>query len=266
MCYRYSNLDEETRFRKSTKRYLKNFRIESVNGPFSFIHSNGFSHEKLPTITMECPEDITYMHWGLIPFFTKTKEDKETLWKRGYTLNARGEEIFTKPSFRGPIKDKRCLIPATGFFEWRNYNGIKYPYLVQLINPDFEDDTTPFCFAGVYDRWVDKTTGELIEGFAIVTTAANSLMKRIHVNIDRPDEGGRQPVIVLPNDYENWLSPNATFENLERIIEPVQSEIIRAYTITKDITRRGFDLTNPSLLSHVSYDNLPGCTFNIPNL
>ena len=215
---------------------------------FTFYHTNGFAHEQLPVVTQTTPTDISYMHWGLIPAGVKSKDDKIKYWKMGYTLNARSEEIFTTWSFKENIKGHRCLIPATGFFEWREFNGEKYPYLIQVKDPDFPDDTTPFCFAGVYDHWADKETGEVIDGFAIITTGANPMMKTIHVNVKREDAGGRMPVIVSPANYAAWLNPDTSAEDLVKIMKPYPEKYMQAYTISKLITSRKIDPNAPETL------------------
>ena len=223
---------------------------------FEFFHTNGFAHEELPVITQEKPDEISYMYWGLIPSGVKSHADKVKYWKMGYTLNARSEEIFQTWSFKNNIKDHRCLIPATGFFEWRDVGKEKYPYLIQLKSSDFPDDTESFCFAGVYDHWIDKDTGEVIDGFAIITVEANPMMKNIHVNLKRPDNGGRMPVIIEEKDYDTWLSPKATFEDLDNIMQPYDQEKMQAYTISKMITSRSIDPNAPETLQFYLYPEL----------
>jgi putative SOS response-associated peptidase YedK len=262
MCYRYSNAQQERDFRKSMKNIRSQFSETESGEPFSFNHANGFSHGKLPVVAQIAPDDLSFMHWGLIPFFTKTEEDKVKLWKRGWTLNARAEEIFTKNSWREPIKKKRCLIPATGFIEWRDIADVKYPYLVRCTNSHFPDDVQPFCLAGVYDTWTDKATGSTIDSFAIITTEANDLMKQVHVNPSREDGGARMPVIVRPESYNTWLGTDTTFEQLEAIMAGLESKELCAYTISKDITKRGFDFSDNGFLAHQPYE-IEGSSFNL---
>jgi len=259
MCYRFANIQEEEEFRAKMRALGKVFKDKpNPDKKFKFFHTNGFGHEELPVITQAKPDEINHMYWGLIPAGTKNKEDKIKYWKMGYTLNARSESIFTTWSFKHNIKEHRCLIPATGFFEWREFEGNKYPYLIQVRSKEYFDDTTAFCFAGVYDHWVDKESGEVIDGFAIITTEANPMMKQIHVNLKREDEGGRMPVIVAPEDYNTWLNPDATFEDLERIMQPYPEDQMQAYTISKDITSRKINPDRPETLDYVGYNELRG--------
>lgn len=265
MCYRFSNVQEESDFRRAVKNVLSGFSTTLSKGKrFLFYHSNGFAHEQLPVISQENPNDLTWMYWGLIPSGVKSKADKEKYWKMGYTLNARSEEIFQTWSFKNAVKDKRCLIPATGFFEWREFNKKKYPYLIQVKSSVFPDDVEPFCFAGVYDRWVDESTGEIIEGFAIITTEANEMMKQIHVNLSRPDGGSRMPVIIHQSEYLKWLNPLATFEDLTEIMMPFDENAMQAYTISKDITSKGAEPNKPETLNFHPFDELSTTTeFNL---
>ena len=86
--------------------------------------------------------------------WTKSLDDAKKI--RTQTLNARSETVFEKPSFRASITKKRCLIPASGFYDWRDYNSKKYPYYIYL------KDRELFSFAGIYESWTDRETGELI--------------------------------------------------------------------------------------------------------
>ena len=264
MCYRFSNIQEEKEFREHMRQLGKIFKhtTEEAQGRFSFFHTNGFAHEKLPVISEEKPDVISYMNWGLIPSKTKTRADKDKIWKMGYTLNARSEEIFTTWSFKDNIRSHRCLVPATGFFEWRDYNKVKYPYLIQVHKAE---EFQSFFFQGIYDYWTDKETGEHFESFSILTCAANPMLKKVHVNLSRPDLGGRMPVIIADNDFDKWLNPDATEKDIKELMKPYPEEQMYAYTISKDITSRKVNPDRAETLSHVHYDELKEeSSFNAP--
>lgn len=265
MCYRYSNAQEETEFRRHMKSLGRVFRQDIESGKkFFFYHSNGFSHEQLPVITQEKPDDLTWKYWGLIPTALKSRADKDKYWKMGFTLNAREEEITKTWSFKYSIRERRCLVPATGFFEWRDFKGIKYPYLIQVKASKYPDETEPFCFAGIYDRWEDKVIGDVIESFALITTEANYMMKQVHVNLTRPDQGGRMPVILPPKDYGDWLNPDTKIEDVQAMLQPYDEEKMEAYTISKQITSRKVDPNNPETLKFTPYSELGAETaFNL---
>ncbi len=124
------------------------------------------------------------LRWGVVPFWADDL-------KIGYKLiNARSDGIATKPSFRDALKKRRCLIVATGFYEWRTEGKAKLPLHI------FRDDHRPIAFAGLWERW---TKGEApVESCTIVTTDANKFMEPLH---------NRMPVILEPKDYDQWLGP-----------------------------------------------------------
>ncbi|MGH8651638.1 MAG: SOS response-associated peptidase [Gammaproteobacteria bacterium] len=130
--------------------------------------------------------ELVTLHWGLIPLWAKEP-------KTGYsTINARAETVATKPSFRHALRQRRCLIAADGFYEWKRLDGRKQPYYIRL------KDRQPFAFAGLWEHW--EGGGEIIDSCAIIVTQANELIGAIH---------DRMPVILDPADYELWLDPDA---------------------------------------------------------
>ena len=150
---------------------------------------NGFSHPLNAVITNEQVDEIDLLQWGLIPHWAKDRSFQKN------TLNARMETIHEKPSFRDCV-NKRCVIPADGFFEWKwldEKGKQKEKYFIHLPWEEL------FGLAGLWSSWVDKSTGELIKSFSILTTEANDLMAEIH-NIKK-----RMPVIILPENKKDWL-------------------------------------------------------------
>lgn len=123
------------------------------------------------------------VRWGLIPGWVKDPRTFSTL------INARSESVAEKPSFRGAIRHKRCLVPADGFYEWTGPKGKRQPHLIRLR------DHAPFAFAGIFDHWLGADGSE-IETMAILTTAASGEMAPIH---------DRMPVVLDPADYGRWL-------------------------------------------------------------
>ncbi|MDP2640060.1 MAG: SOS response-associated peptidase [Betaproteobacteria bacterium] len=122
--------------------------------------------------------------WGLIPHWAKDK----TIGYR--TINARGESVAAKPAFRAAFRQRRCLVPATGFYEWKVEDGGKQPYLIRPRSGGL------FSFAGLWESWTGPE-GEL-RSFTIVTTGPNELMARIH---------DRMPAIIARAQYARWLDP-----------------------------------------------------------
>jgi putative SOS response-associated peptidase YedK len=166
-----------------------NAKIDNISNFKPQENINGFSYPLNPVIVDDKPEIITQFNWGLIPSWSKDDEIRK------YTLNARIETIDEKPSFKNSI-NKRCLIIANGFYEWQwldSKGKNKEKYEIGIGNDEL------FSFAGIYSQWVDTTTGEIKNTYAIVTTEANELMAEIH-NIKK-----RMPVILKQEDELKWL-------------------------------------------------------------
>lgn len=161
---------------------------------------------------------LQLMHWGLIPYWAKDADI-------GYKLiNARGETIAEKPAFRSAFKFRRCLIPVSGFYEWKAEGRQKYPWYVSLKSGE------PMAIAGLWETWSPKD-GEVIESCSIITTGANELMAPIH---------DRMPVILDPDQWETWLSPNEKrADHLQPMIHPHESESMQAWPVTQDLNKVG---------------------------
>ena len=129
-------------------------------------------------------EAIT-MRWGLIPSWAGDPAMGMKL------INARSETVAEKPSFRKSFRERRCLVPADGYYEWKREGSRKQPYHIRL------NSERPFAFAGLWDRWTGAD-GKTIESCAIVTTTPNERLTSIH---------DRMPVILPPLAYEPWLDP-----------------------------------------------------------
>ena len=129
---------------------------------------------------------LAWLRWGLIPSWAKD----ESIGSR--MINARAETLTEKPSFKGLLRSKRCLIVADGFYEWKQENGSKIPMYMTLKSGE------PFAFAGLWDLW-KSPDGEHIRSCTIITTEPNDLVAPIH---------NRMPAILLPGAYADWLDPD----------------------------------------------------------
>ena len=158
------------------------------------------------------------MRWGLIPSWAKDVTIGNKL------ANARGETVAEKPSFRSAFKHRRCLIPASGFYEWKTESGIKYPWYVSLKS------SSPLAFAGLWEIWHPEDGGP-IESCCIITTAANSLMEPIH---------DRMPVILTPDQWATWLSPqeHQAAKQLQ-MIHPCDPDSLQVWQVTRELNRVG---------------------------
>jgi len=126
----------------------------------------------MPIVVSNSPNRIEIMRWGLVPAWAKDP-------KMGYRMiNARAETVATKPAFRRPFLTRRCLVPATGFFEWQKRGASKAPYCIRLKGQ------AVFAFAGLYDVWLDAEGREL-KTYTIITTTPNGLLAPIHAGDSR---------------------------------------------------------------------------------
>ena len=151
---------------------------------------NGFTFPQTPVITNKDKNKIQLFNWGLIPHWAKDDSIRKN------TLNARSETIHEKPSFR-QVVNNRCLVLSDGFFEWQwldEKGKKKQKYEITLPSNEL------FAFAGLWSEWVDKTTGELINSYAILTTEANETMSRIH------NSKKRMPMILSRDNERSWIN------------------------------------------------------------
>ena len=128
--------------------------------------------------------ELAMLRWGLVPFWAKDLKVGTTM------INARSEGIEAKPAFREAVKSRRCVVPATGFFEWQGEPGRKQPYAITV------PEMPVFGFAGLWERW-RPAEGEPVETFTIATADANESVARIH---------DRMPVILPLDAVETWLT------------------------------------------------------------
>lgn len=171
--------------------------------------------QDVPIVVRESPNRAVMMRWGLIPFWAKDPKIGNRL------INATAETLATKPAFRVSLKRKRCLVPATGFYEWKRTDEGKEPYYVRL------KDGSYFTFAGLYDRWIDPKTGKETPSFTIVTTVPNGLMETIH---------NRMPVMLREDDESEWLSNEPLPEDdLKRLFKPFPARSMEAYRVSTDV-------------------------------
>lgn len=154
--------------------------------------------------------ELIKLRWGLIPFWAKDS-------KIGYRMiNARAETVTEKPAFRNAFKKHRCLIPADGFYEWKQEKGGKQPFFIH------RQDNEPLGFAGLWEHWEGEEG--VIESCTIIVTAANETLKDVH---------DRMPVILSPKNYDAWLSPeNQNREMLQALLKPFSDNVLEAYPVS----------------------------------
>lgn len=158
---------------------------------------------------------IEQFRFGLVPFWAK---DVKSAAK--YSLiNAKSEEVQEKRSYKQAFENRRCIVPLTGFFEWkRESNGPKRPFDIHLKGRKI------MSVAGVWEHWESKDTDEVVESFSILTVGPNELMKEIH---------NRMPVILSKQDETQWLDPeNKNIESLKKVLTPYSSKEMEAIEIS----------------------------------
>ena len=185
-------------------------------------HVNAFGFPKYPVITSS--DEIQIYNWGLIPFWIKSEKDAEEI--RKMTLNARADTVFQKPSFRESILKRRCLIPSTGYFEWRHEGNKKIPYYIYLKNEEI------FSMAGIFDHWKDPATNKVYFTFSIITTETNTLTGYIH------NTKHRMPAILSKEDEEVWLKPDLLKKEIDSLLHPYAVDKMDAYIIKNDFIKK----------------------------
>ena len=160
------------------------FRISTI--PFIFKSYNIAPTLPIPAIREQNDiRSLGTLRWGFIPHWAKDKNIKAS------SFNARVETLTHKPFFRDSIRTKRCIIPATGFYEWQKQGKKKQPYYCYRV------DQKPLALAGLWDVWADKVTGETIESCTIVTVPAIGRMAEIHE---------RMPAVLEVAFFDTWLT------------------------------------------------------------
>ena len=174
---------------------------------------------------------LALLRWGLIPSWAKEAAIGSRM------INARAESVAEKPAFRAAFRQRRCLIPADGFYEWKaapkeaGPKAPKQPYLITLA------DGGPFAFAGLWEAWSGKASGERLESFTIITTEANAALREIH---------HRMPVILAPQDHAAWLDPEGAPEAQQGLLRPPPDAAVAATPVSARVNNVRND--DPGLL------------------
>jgi putative SOS response-associated peptidase YedK len=159
---------------------------------------------------------ISTMKWGLIPHWAKDASAAAS------TINARSETAATKPAFRDPLKFRRCLIPADGFYEWKRTGTAKQPFCFEV------NDGELFAFAGLWDGW-KNADGQWIKTCSILTTMPNSVTGAVH---------DRMPVILDRETYDLWLDPGMNeVQVVSEMLKPYDARLMRSYPISTRVNQ-----------------------------
>ena len=214
--YNQTRFDMCGRFaRRSTQEVLADwFGVELEEMPWFAPSYNAAPQSTQPVVrlnrdTGKC--EFALMRWGLVPYWAKDA-------KIGYTtINARAEEVVTKPLYREAFKRRRCLIPADAFYEWQQTGAkAKQPFAFAMAGGE------PYAFAGLWERWKPRE-GDPLGTFTILTTDPNPLTERVH---------NRMPVILEARDYERWMDPGDPERLAVDLLRPYPAEKMRAWMVS----------------------------------
>ncbi len=162
--------------------------------------------------------ELVPLRWGLVPGWSKGPDSRFSM------INARAETVHQKPAYRGPFKYRRCLIPAEGFYEWKNEGGRKQPWFIQRA------DGLPFAMAGLWEHWQDPA-GDELESCSIIVTQANAAIAPLHE---------RMPVILDSEHWPAWLDPvNQRPGELLPLLQPYAGAPMNRYPVSTRVNRPG---------------------------
>lgn len=207
MCGRYAVLGDEEALKSA-------FQIEEFTVPIEAKFNIAPTQNIYAIIQSKSKRKLGHLRWGLIPNWAKD----DTMAAK--MINARSETVHEKPSFKKAFQRQRCIIPAIGYYEWKSSNGSKIPYFITF------KDHRLFGFAGLWEKWINPLTNEVIFSTTILTTESSSLTKDIH---------HRMPVILEPNNYDLWLNPLST--NLDILFTPFESKDLTVYPVSSDVNK-----------------------------
>ena len=207
MCGRYDNLIA----REAYRQIFGAGRLPDSNFPPRY---NIAPTDPIPIVRVD-PRDgereLAMARWGLVPWWMKEMPKVPH-------INARAETVDRKPLFKEAFRKRRALIPATGFYEWQKRADGKQPYRFR------REDLEPFAFAGLWE--FARLGGQDILSAAIIVGEPNALAAPVH---------DRMPVILDPDDYDLWLDPAATVEELKGLLKPFPAERMQAYEVSRAV-------------------------------
>ena len=203
MCGRFAQ-------RTDPKRVAKRFGVDDVPD-LEPRYNIAPTQEILGVRETEDGREMAFYKWGLIPSWAKDTSMGARL------INARSETVREKPAFRQSFKQRRCIIPAVGFYEWQRTEGRKQPFFFQMR------DESPFGFAGLWEQWKGEE-GEVINSCTILTTTANEVLRPVH---------DRMPVILHQDDYSLWLDHDVRkLEMVEDLLRPYPADEMASYPVS----------------------------------
>ncbi|HRP23883.1 MAG TPA: SOS response-associated peptidase [Thauera sp.] len=212
MCGRYALYGPASRLREAFDAELEGFEFTP--------RYNAAPMQWLPLVRQRPSGErvIQLLRWGLVPSWAKDEAIATRL------INARGESVADKPSFRSAFRRRRGIVPANGFYEWQQPSdqarGTRQPF---YIHPR---EGALFGLAALWERWTRAADGEEIDTFTIVTTAANTAMRPLH---------DRMPVILAPVDYAAWLDGATPSEQVQALLQPCPEAALALHPVSRAV-------------------------------
>jgi putative SOS response-associated peptidase YedK len=220
-------------------RYTRDYTWEQIYKMYMLIQQSPPSN--MPPNFNVCPtqlvdvitgtaqgRSLSQMRWGLVPaWWQKAIKDIKLT-----TFNARAETVTTKPFFRWAWRRNRCLLPASGYYEWQTIGKEKQPWY--FTRRDGEVVTT----AGLWDEWTDRDTGEILRSCTMIITEPNNFVAEVH---------DRMPVILEPSQFDAWLSGEAGTE----MLRPANDDVLQRVPVSKRINSSRTNGDDPSLTAPV---------------
>jgi putative SOS response-associated peptidase YedK len=220
MCGRF------TRFHKP-KEIAERFDVEPIEEAAAPRYNIAPS-QVVPVIRQLDEREMIACKWGLVPFWAKDASIGNRM------INAKGETLAQKNSFKTALAKRRCLIPADGFYEWENRGkGQKQPYYIRLKDNDL------FAFAGLYEEW-ESPDGENLRTFTIITVEPNELISKIH---------NRMPAIIKPAEEADWLNPKNSVADVVKLLGPYPAKEMETFPVSRAVNKPSFD--DPSCIKPI---------------
>jgi putative SOS response-associated peptidase YedK len=204
MCGRYT-------LASPTERLAEEFGVDAASIELAPNYNVAPTQQVAAVLDEGGQRRLEVLRWGLIPPWA----DDPGIGSR--MINARSETAPGKPSFRRAFRERRCLIPADGFYEWQRTNGAKQPYYIHM------EEGRPFAFAGLWESWSKGGEGE-VRTCTILTTGANALVGEVH---------DRMPVILARDAYDVWLDPASERDELTGLLAPYPVDEMEAYPVSR---------------------------------
>lgn len=222
-------------------RYTRNYSWRQVHEFLSLIPTQAPPSNMQPRFNI-CPttkvdavietgkgRELQQMRWGLVPsWWSKPLKELKLA-----TFNARAETVDKKPFFRSAFKSKRCIIPASGYYEWEDRPGGKQPWY-------FVDRTEPMlAIAGLWDEWTERETGKPLRSCTMIITEPNDMVAEVH---------DRMPVVLRPSDFDDWLTGVMGKEGLL----PAPNGMLEKWPVSKRVNSSRAPDEDPTLIERVT--------------